>query len=92
MSLKSMMKSWSPTNQGFLIECRAMERGITFAELYEVDEVPMMTESIPALLSKFEDVFDWPKDLPPRRSIEHQLTSAILIRLSAKGRDGEAGG
>ncbi|TYK29286.1 ty3-gypsy retroelement transposase [Cucumis melo var. makuwa] len=28
VSLKSMMKSWEAENQGFLVECRAMEGGV----------------------------------------------------------------
>lgn len=30
-------------------------------------------ESIPALLAKFEDVFDWSEELHPRRGIEHHI-------------------
>lgn len=39
---------------------------MTLAELYGVEEVPTISESIQALLAKFEDVFDWPKELPQK--------------------------
>lgn len=54
-SLRSMMKSWFSPDQGFLIDCRAMERGV---ELYGVEEVPTISESISTLLAKFGDVFN----------------------------------
>lgn len=50
-----------------------MEGGISFAELYGVNEVPTVKQSIPTMFAKFEDVFEWPGELPPRRSIEHHI-------------------
>lgn len=58
VSLKSMMKSWFSSNQGFLVKCRALEGGMTFVEFYGVDEILIVNESIPELLGRFEDVFD----------------------------------
>lgn len=46
---------------------------MTFAELYEVDEIPTVNESIPTLLAKFENAFDWQEELLPRPSIEHHI-------------------
>lgn len=43
---------------------------MSLAKCYGVKKVPTVAESVPALLSKFEDVFDWVEALPPS-SIEH---------------------
>lgn len=73
VSLKSMMKAWTKFDKGFLIECRALEGGISLAELYGVDGVPTIQESIPTVLAKFKDAFEWLEELPPRREIEHHI-------------------
>ena len=73
VSLKHMMKTWTELDQGFLIECGSLEGGMAFAAMYGVDEVPTTHESIPAVLCKNEDVFDWPGELPPQRSIEDHI-------------------
>ena len=65
VSLKHMMKTWTPSDQGFLIKGRALEGGMMFAELYGVDEMPTIRESIPVVLAQFDDVFYWPVKLPP---------------------------
>ncbi|KAA0045922.1 transposon Tf2-1 polyprotein isoform X1 [Cucumis melo var. makuwa] len=65
VSLKHIMKTWTPSDQGFLIECRFLEGGMTFAELYGIDDVPTIQESILTAIAKFEDVYDWPQELPP---------------------------
>lgn len=46
---------------------------MTLAEFCGVEEVPMIRESIPALLDKYKDVFEWLEELPLRRSIEHHI-------------------
>ena len=46
---------------------------MSLARWYGVDEVYTRSESIPAVIDKFEDVFDWPETLPPRRSIERHI-------------------
>lgn len=58
---------------------------VGLAELYDVEEVPTVSESISALLAKFEDVFDWLGELPPKRSIEHHIhlkkgTNTVNVR------------
>lgn len=47
------MKTWIDSDQGFLIECRALQGRMTLAELYVVDDVPIIQESISAVLVKF---------------------------------------
>ena len=33
----------------------------------------MVPADVQKMIDKFVDVFDWPKTLPPRRAIEHQI-------------------
>ncbi|TYK09954.1 Ty3/gypsy retrotransposon protein [Cucumis melo var. makuwa] len=73
VSLKSMMKSWEGEDQGFLVECRVIEGNVTVATFYEEEDEPTVDTAIPLLLRKFEDVFEWPKTLPPKRGIEHHI-------------------
>ena len=73
VSLKHFMKTWTKFDQGFLIECRVLEGGMTFAELKGIDEEPTIHESIPVILVKYEDVFYWPGELPPQRAIEPHI-------------------
>ncbi|KAA0062427.1 Retrovirus-related Pol polyprotein from transposon 297 family [Cucumis melo var. makuwa] len=69
-----MFRSWGDQDEGFLIECRAIEvrnteyseRCMTKTPLYESDPVQMV-------LKQYEDVFEWPEKLPPRREIEHHI-------------------
>lgn len=38
---------WEVNDQGYLIECQALEGGMLLVECYKVDEVHTRTESIP---------------------------------------------
>ena len=51
-----MMETWTPSDYGFLTKCRAMEGGMTFTELYGIDDVPTFQELLPA------DNFGYPKN------------------------------
>lgn len=64
---------WESKDQGFLVECRAMEGGVSMAKWYGIDEVANIDEALPTLLEKFGKVFEWPEELPPRREIEHHI-------------------
>ncbi|KAA0056408.1 putative polyketide hydroxylase [Cucumis melo var. makuwa] len=55
------------------VESRALEGGMTFAKFYGVDDILIVTESFPKFLGRFEDVFDRPEELPPKRGIEHHI-------------------
>ncbi|KAA0063451.1 ty3-gypsy retroelement transposase [Cucumis melo var. makuwa] len=74
VSLKNMIKAWGVDYEGFLVECRAVELvtpvnndcRMTYMEI-EIDS------SLSTVLKQFEDVFEWPEKLPPRRKIEHQI-------------------
>ena len=73
VSLKNIMKTWKVTDQGFLIECRAMERVYIPIEDDGIEEVLTAEESVAVVLKKFEVVFSWPETLPPRTEIEHHI-------------------
>ena len=60
VSLKTMMKTWEDSNQGFLVECRTMEWDVSLVEGGALEEVLTMEESMHVVLKKFEDVFTWP--------------------------------
>ncbi|KAL4014089.1 hypothetical protein IC575_026281 [Cucumis melo] len=73
VNLKGMMKSWEAEDQGFLVECRAIERrDIKGRE--EDDELKETKEGkITAIISKYSKVFEWPGKLPPQRGIDHHI-------------------
>ena len=56
VGLKNMIKTWNDSDQGFLIECQAMER---VYEPTEADGIEVLTvqEAVSVVLKKFEDVF-----------------------------------
>ena len=70
VSLKNLTKSWTESEMGYLIECRTLEAHIAEIEPEESNNIP---ESILTALKQYNDVFDWPKELPPRRDIEHHI-------------------
>ena len=70
VSLKNLTKSWTETDTRYLIECRILEAYKVEIETEENNNVP---ESILTTLKQYNDVFDWPKELPHRRDIEHHI-------------------
>ncbi|KAA0051401.1 Ty3/gypsy retrotransposon protein [Cucumis melo var. makuwa] len=73
VSLKGMMKNWDTDDQGYLVECRALEKRDmedreAGAQVTETEEERMAT-----IISKFSDVFERPSRLPPQRGIEHHI-------------------
>ncbi|KAA0047644.1 Ty3/gypsy retrotransposon protein [Cucumis melo var. makuwa] len=84
ISLKSMIKTWVEQDEGFLIECRVVqvhtENGQNSTAVATIRDEPLQN-----VLKQFEDIFDWPERLPPRRGIEHQIhlkegTNPINVR------------
>ncbi|TYK02034.1 transposon Tf2-1 polyprotein isoform X1 [Cucumis melo var. makuwa] len=73
VNLRSMMKTWEGEDQGFLVECRAIEGKVPVATFYEEELETTVDNSIPPLLKKFLDVFEWPETLPPKRGIKHHI-------------------
>lgn len=67
------MKTLGEEDQGFLVECRALERSESFDEGDSIEEELTVEESVAVVLKSFEDVFEWPEALPPRRAIEHHI-------------------
>ena len=59
--------------EGFVIECRAMERVFEPQEDNGIEEVLTTDEAVSVVLKNFEDVSNWPKTLPPQRNIEHHI-------------------
>lgn len=74
VSLKNLLKTWEDQDHGYLIECRSLElielNGLTAEETTESKETE---ERIAPMLNQYNDVFEWPKKLPPRKSIEHHI-------------------
>ena len=53
-----MMKTWEVDDQGFLVECRALEGRTTVEEWYDEEVVPPVENTISSLLNQFEDMFE----------------------------------
>ncbi|KAA0061363.1 peroxidase 64 [Cucumis melo var. makuwa] len=73
VGLKTLMKAWTDSDQGYLVECRALQGGVILSEEVMEEEVNMVPADVQTMLDKFNDVFEWPETLPPRRAIEHQI-------------------
>ncbi|TYK26709.1 ty3-gypsy retrotransposon protein [Cucumis melo var. makuwa] len=86
VSLKNMIKCWEEKDERFLIECRAIEvEGLCRNGCYMINMEAEKDSPIIAVLKQFEDVFEWPERLRPRRDIEHQIhlkkgTTPINVR------------
>ncbi|KAL0550402.1 hypothetical protein IC582_014912 [Cucumis melo] len=74
VSLKSMIKSWGEQDEGFFIECRALEvEGLIGTKCCKADVIPEVVSPVLSVLDQFMDVFEWPDKLPPKRDIEHHI-------------------
>ncbi|KAL4031199.1 hypothetical protein IC575_009473 [Cucumis melo] len=73
VGLKSLMKAWTDFDQGYLVECRALEGGVMLTEESAETETNVVPTNMQNVVGKFNDVFEWSELLPPRRSIEHQI-------------------
>lgn len=91
VSLKSMMKSWNVEDQGYRVECRAMEGRLSVEGLCSEEETTTVDTMIPTLLSRFSDVFEWPEELPQERGGSGERQT-LLLRSSSKRRDGKTSG
>ncbi|TYK31571.1 Transposon Tf2-9 polyprotein [Cucumis melo var. makuwa] len=78
-------------DEGYLVECRVMK--IMNSEKKEqqwIDASVVETNPVHMMLKQFEDVFEWPEKLLPRREIEHHIhlkdgTDPINVRLYIYG-------
>ncbi|KAA0055970.1 Ty3/gypsy retrotransposon protein [Cucumis melo var. makuwa] len=69
-----MFKTWEDQDEGFPIECRTVEvKNSDKAEITNVDAIVNDVNPIHVVLKQYEDVFEWPKKLLPRREIEHHI-------------------
>lgn len=64
MSLKSIVKTREDLDQGYLVECRALEGSEWLSDQAGIG-VLTMEETVAVTLISFEDVFEWPEKLPP---------------------------
>ncbi|TYK17139.1 putative retroelement pol polyprotein [Cucumis melo var. makuwa] len=90
VGLKSMMKAWTETDQGYLVECRAIEVGVVLVEKEEETEANVIPANVQNVLKNFSDIFYWPETLPPRRAIEHHIhlktgTDPVNVRPYSRG-------
>lgn len=51
-----MMKTWDDSEQGFLVECRAIEGGASLTEKNDIEEELTVEEFVQVVLKKFENV------------------------------------
>ncbi|KAL4010621.1 hypothetical protein IC575_030123 [Cucumis melo] len=66
-----MIRAWGMEDEGFLVECRAIELANNdYCKIHMEIEVD---SALSTVLKQFQDVFEWPEKLPPRRKIEHQI-------------------
>lgn len=56
ISLKRMMKTLEGGDQGFLVECRALQGVESLEAFYGVDEIFNLVEALTEVLSKYDDV------------------------------------
>ncbi|KAA0046073.1 Transposon Ty3-G Gag-Pol polyprotein [Cucumis melo var. makuwa] len=74
ISLKNMMKHWEEMDSGFLIECRSLQVRTVEGEEYCLLNTEAVSKGlISSVIKQYQDVFEWPEKLPPRREIEHQI-------------------
>ncbi|KAL4027583.1 hypothetical protein IC575_010753 [Cucumis melo] len=85
VSLKGMMKNWNTEDQGYLVECRAMEKRDIEDKEADVQITETEKERMAMIINKYSDVFERPGRLPPQRGIEHHIylrqgTNPINVR------------
>ncbi|KAA0062470.1 Ty3/gypsy retrotransposon protein [Cucumis melo var. makuwa] len=73
ISLKVLVKTWQPYDQGFLINFRAMGISKADRELVVTDSVEDFQPEFEQLQQEFSDIFDMPDRLPPMRQIDHRI-------------------
>ena len=54
-----MMKAWTDSDQGYLVEWRALEGGVMLIEKSAEKETNVVPTDVQNVLGKFHDVFEW---------------------------------
>lgn len=52
---------------------RALKGELAIIEISSKEEATMVPKGIQKMLKKFNDLFEWPEELPPRRASEHHI-------------------
>ncbi|XP_050942550.1 uncharacterized protein LOC127149991 [Cucumis melo] len=73
ISLKVLVKTWQPDDQGFLVNFSAMGIPKEDRELVVTDAVEDYQPEFAQLQQEFSDVFEMPDGLPPMRRIDHRI-------------------
>ncbi|KAA0054180.1 transposon Tf2-1 polyprotein isoform X1 [Cucumis melo var. makuwa] len=73
VGLKTLMKTWSDSDQGYQVKCRALEAEVLLPEEATIEENTSAPEEVQKILTMYNEVFEWPETLPPKRTIEHQI-------------------
>lgn len=73
VSLKRMMKTWDETDQGYLVEFKALKALVDSAEFATLTPIQNTPKSTVQLIEQYEDIFQVPDKLPPNREIYHQI-------------------
>lgn len=71
VSLKNMMKASKKEDQGFLVECHTLQGMEILEAFYGVDDNFSPEDALSKVLQKYDDVFQWPEELPPSKGIDH---------------------
>lgn len=83
ISLKMMAKSWQEEDQGFLVELRDLS--LEDKERNEEVDAVVLPKEVQEIVETFQDVFEFPQGLPPKRVVDHQIvlkegTEAVNVR------------
>ena len=73
VSLKNLTKSWTDSDLRYLVECRALETRIMEYGTRAEGRVISIPDKVQAVIRQYEDMFEWPEELPPERDIKHHI-------------------
>lgn len=76
VSLKAISKSWSEQDQGYLVELQKLtvedEEKVMIEE--EIGEEELIPTAIQDMIENYASLFELPTQLPPRKTVDHQIT------------------
>lgn len=68
-----MVKAWSGDDQGYLVEFKALEALVDYAEFGTLTPTETLSDSTQQLIEEYSDIFQIPDKLPPSREIDHTI-------------------